>query len=109
MVLRTGILRKLVFVISGTSRNVSMGQYRQWLSYQERERRLKAELAALEAELAQLEAALDTRFIEQLNQPAGTLTENLLIQALLHFTIPSTTTSASSSNSIDDQQVCPQE
>ncbi|HZS78774.1 MAG TPA: hypothetical protein VFA41_19345 [Ktedonobacteraceae bacterium] len=86
-----------------------MGQYRQWLSYQERERRLKAELAALEAELAQLEAALDTHFLEQLNQPANSLTQTLLIQALFHFTSLPANTSASPSHSISDQQVCAQE
>ena len=57
-----------------------MGQYQQWLHYQEIDRRLSKEVEALEAELAQLQACLDR--LEQQPPDVKPLTDNPIIQAL---------------------------
>ena len=57
-----------------------MGQYQQWLHYQEIDRRLSTEIEALEAELAQFQECLDR--LEQ-QQDVVPLTDNPIIQALV--------------------------
>jgi len=54
----------------------TMGQYQQWLYYQEVDRRLRADLEALESELAQIQEQLRT--LEQ----TIPLTDNTIIHAL---------------------------
>ncbi len=53
-----------------------MGQYQQWLYYQEVDRRLRADLEALEIELAQIQEQLSK--LEQTIPP----TDNIIIRAL---------------------------
>ena len=67
-----------------------MGQYQQWLHYQEIDRRLRATVEALETELARLESQLDSVFLEQLMQQANSLTANPIIAALLAHQVAST-------------------
>ncbi len=56
-----------------------MGQYQQWLQYQEIHKRLSSQVEALEAEIAQLQDYLD-----QLGQQgAVSFTDNPILQALL--------------------------
>jgi hypothetical protein len=57
-----------------------MGQYQQWLHYQEIDKRLSAQVEALEAELAQLQECLDQ--LDQ-QQEVVLLTDNPIIQALV--------------------------
>jgi hypothetical protein len=57
-----------------------MGQYQQWLHYQEIDRHLSTEVEALEAELAQLQECLDR--LEQQPSDVKSLTDNPIIQAL---------------------------
>jgi hypothetical protein len=57
-----------------------MGQYQQWLHYQEINKRLGAEVEALEAELAELQQCLD-RLGQQYE--VVSLTDNPIIQALV--------------------------
>ncbi len=59
-----------------------MGQYQRWLLYQEIDRRLRAELEALETELAQLEGQLDTLFLEHVNKQSAPLADNPIIRTL---------------------------
>ena len=58
-----------------------MGQYQQWLQYQEIDKRLSTQVEALEAELAQLQEYLD--FLEHQQQEVVPLTDNPIIQALV--------------------------
>lgn len=58
-----------------------MGQYQQWLQYQEIDKRLSTQVEALEAELAQLQECLD--LLEQQQQGVVPLTDNPIIQALV--------------------------
>lgn len=74
-----------------------MGQYQQWLLYQETEKRLRAQLEALEIELAQLEEDLHLleQAEEQHEQPVSPA-DNPIIQALAtslnkHNTPPNST------------------
>jgi len=60
-----------------------MGQYQQWLRYQEIDRGLGKTLKALEEELAQLESQLDTVFLEQQDEDEYPLNGNPIISALL--------------------------
>jgi hypothetical protein len=57
-----------------------MGQYQQWLRYQEIDKRLRAQLEALEAELAQAQNHLS--LLEQEQEQPASLADNPLIQAL---------------------------
>jgi hypothetical protein len=57
-----------------------MGQYQQWLHYQEINKRLGTQVEALEAELAELQECLDR--LGQQHQVVS-LTENPIIQALV--------------------------
>jgi hypothetical protein len=57
-----------------------MGQYQQWLHYHEIDKRLSAQVEALEAELAQLQECLD---LLDYQQEIGPLTDNPIIQALV--------------------------
>jgi hypothetical protein len=57
-----------------------MGQYQQWLHYQEINKRLGTQVEALEAELAELQECLDR--LGQQHQ-VGSFTDNPIIQALL--------------------------
>ncbi len=57
-----------------------MGQYQQWLRYQEIDRRLRVQLEALEAELAQAQSRLN--LLEQEQGQSASLADNPLIQAL---------------------------
>jgi hypothetical protein len=57
-----------------------MGQYQQWLQYQEIDKRLSTQVEALEAELAQLQEFLD--LLEHQQHGVVPLTENPIIQAL---------------------------
>jgi hypothetical protein len=57
-----------------------MGQYQQWLHYQEIHKRLGTQVEALEAELAELQECLD-RLVEQHEVVA--FTDNPIIQALV--------------------------
>jgi len=50
-----------------------MGQYQQWLQYQEIDKRLSTQVEALEAELAQFKECLDR--LEQQQQDVVPLTE----------------------------------
>jgi hypothetical protein len=58
-----------------------MGQYQQWLHYQEIDKQLTTQVEALEAELARLQACLDSE--EQLQSEAIPLTNNPILQVLL--------------------------
>jgi hypothetical protein len=58
-----------------------MGQYQQWLYYQEIDKCLSTQVEALEAELAQLQERLD--HMEQQQQEVVPLTDNPIIQALV--------------------------
>ncbi len=58
-----------------------MGQYQQWLQYQENDKRLSTQVEALEAELAQFQECLDR--LEQQQQNVVPLTGNPIIQALV--------------------------
>jgi len=58
-----------------------MGQYQQWLQYQEIDKRLSTQVEALEAELAQFQESIDR--LEQLQQDVVPLTANPIIQALV--------------------------
>ena len=58
-----------------------MGQYQQWLQYQEIDKRLSTQVEALEAELAQFQECLDR--LEQQQQDVVPLTDNPIIQALV--------------------------
>jgi len=58
-----------------------MGQYQQWLQYQEIDKRLSTQVEALEAELTQLQECLDR--LEQQQQDVVPLTDNPIIQALV--------------------------
>jgi hypothetical protein len=58
-----------------------MGQYQQWLQYQEIDKRLSTQVEALEAELAQFKECLDR--LEQQQQDVVPLTDNPIIQALV--------------------------
>lgn len=60
-----------------------MGQYQQWLRYQDVERSLRKTRQALEEELAQLEVQLDTLFFEQLALRELPLHDNPILSALL--------------------------
>ena len=60
-----------------------MGQYQQWLHYQEGDRRLRSTLEVLEIELARLESQLDSFFLEQLVQQANPLPTNSILSTLL--------------------------
>ncbi len=57
-----------------------MGQYQQWLQYQEIHKRLISQVEALEAELAQLQDCLDQ--LEQQHRIAS-FTDNPILQALI--------------------------
>jgi hypothetical protein len=57
-----------------------MGQYQQWLHYQEIDRRLRTQVETLEAELAQLQECLD--LLEQQQQETAPLIDNPIMQAL---------------------------
>jgi hypothetical protein len=75
-----------------------MGQYQQWLHYQEIDRRLRTQLETLEAELAQLQEQL--HLLEQQLEPATPLADNPIIQVLAailndHNVSPNSTTSYS--------------
>ena len=63
-----------------------MGQYQQWLRYQEIDRRLRAQLEALEAELAQAQNHLS--LLEQEQEQPASLADNPLIQALVEYYTP---------------------
>jgi hypothetical protein len=58
-----------------------MGQYQQWLHYQEIDKCLSTQVEALEAELAQLQERLD--HLEQQQQEVVPLTDNPIIQAFV--------------------------
>ncbi len=58
-----------------------MGQYQQWLQYQEIDKLLSTQVEALEAELAQIQDCLDR--LEQQQQDVVPLTDNPIIQALV--------------------------
>jgi hypothetical protein len=58
-----------------------MGQYQQWLHYQEIDKCLSTQVETLEAELAQLQERLD--HLEQQQQEVVPLTDNPIIQALV--------------------------
>src|SRR6266581_7061449 len=58
----------------------SMGQYQQWLHYQEIDRRLRTQVEALEAELAHLQERLC--LLEQQPEAAAPLVDNPIIQVL---------------------------
>lgn len=60
-----------------------MGQYQQWLRYQDIEQSLRKTQRALEEELAQLESQLDAVFFEQMTQHGYPLNSNPVISALL--------------------------
>ena len=60
-----------------------MGQYQQWLHYQEVDRRLRSTLEVLEIELARLESQLDSFFLEQLMQQDNPLATNSILSTLL--------------------------
>jgi len=82
-----------------------MGQYQQWLRYQEIDRRLRAQLEALEAELAQAQNHLS--LLEQEQEQSASLADNPLIQALaaqLHRynAPPKSTTGAPTTSSPSD-------
>ncbi len=82
-----------------------MGQYQQWLRYQEIDRRLRAQLETLEAELAQAQNCLD--LLEQEQEQSASLADNPLMQALAahlqrYDASPKSTTSASSTSSPSD-------
>jgi hypothetical protein len=65
-----------------------MGQYQQWLQYQEIDKRLSTQIETLEAELAQLQEFLD---ILEHRQEVVPLTDNPIIQALVaHLSISHT-------------------
>ena len=89
-----------------------MGQYQQWLRYQEIDRRLRAQLEALEAELAQAQNHLS--LLEQEQEQSASLADNPLIQALaaqLHrYNAPpkSTTGTATTSSPSDMGQAKPE-
>ncbi len=59
-----------------------MGQYQQWLRYQEIDNSLRKTRQALEEELAQLESQLDTVFFEQQDEDEYPLNGNPIISAL---------------------------
>ena len=60
-----------------------MGQYQQWLHYQEIDRRLRATVETLEIEMARLESQLDSVFLEQLIQQGDSLAANPIISTLI--------------------------
>jgi hypothetical protein len=89
-----------------------MGQYQQWLHYQEVDRRFRATLEALETELVRLESQLDTVFLDQLVQQANPLAANSIISALLarqstgtNGHIPSNNESSSFSQTFEQESV----
>ena len=59
-----------------------MGQYRQWLQYQEIHKRLSSQVEALEAELAKLQVSLD-RLGPQ--HEIASITDNPILQALIIY------------------------
>lgn len=59
-----------------------MGQYQQWLLYQEIDKSLRRTRQALEEELALLESQLDTVFFEQQDEDEYPLNGNPIISAL---------------------------
>jgi hypothetical protein len=59
-----------------------MGQYQQWLRYQDVERSLCKTRRALEEELVHLEGQLDTMFLEQLSRPSHPLVANPILYSL---------------------------
>lgn len=59
-----------------------MGQYQQWLRYQDIDKSLRKTRQALEEELAELEGQLDTAFFEELAQQEYLLESNPIISAL---------------------------
>src|SRR5205085_6861374 len=67
---------------SGISGTGNMGQYQQWLRYQEIDNSLRKTRQALEEELAQLESQLDTVFFEQQDEDEYPLNGNPIISAL---------------------------
>lgn len=84
-----------------------MGQYQQWLHYQEIDRRLRAQLEALEAELAQAQGRLD--LLEQEQEQPASLADNPLIQALAahlqrYNAPPKSTTGATTTSSPSNMQ-----
>jgi hypothetical protein len=82
-----------------------MGQYQQWLRYQEIDRHLRAQLEALETELAQAQSHLD--LLEQ--EQSASLADNPLILALAahlqrYNAPPKSTTGAATISSPSDME-----
>ena len=81
-----------------------MGQYQQWLHFQDIDRRLRTTLDALKQELAQVESQLDDVFLEQFVQQADSLTTNPIISALITHITASSNGHSLPQDSIED---CP--